>query len=454
MFLTASPEERARRRAAQEGRPVEEVLAEQAERDAKRRHAGRSVRCARGRRGRGRHDRPDDRRGRGEDREMALVHDEGRGRRLPERRQVVARQPAERLAQGRRARASRRHARPQRDRGRVERAPLHADRHRRHGPASTTTRSPARSATRRAPALADAEVAVLVVDARRACGPATRRWPTCCAARADPGARRGQQDRRRADMPLAAEFYALGLGEPIAVSAAQGLGTRRPARRDRRAPARGRRRRRGRRDVMRLAVIGRPNVGKSSLVNRSLGAERVIVSDVAGTTRDAIDLPLEVDGRPLILVDTAGHAPPGEGLRDRRVLHRAALAAGGRARRRRARRLRRHRRHHGAGPAHRRAGDEGRLRDGARAQQVGPQRDGARTTSTTSAPGRTSKLRLRPEGADGQRADRPQRRRGCCSEAIALGDRMRDAHPDAGAQPLPRRDRRRRASRRPSRGTG
>jgi GTP-binding protein len=59
-------------------------------------------------------------------------------------------------------------------------------------------------------------------------------------------------------------------------------------------------------DVVRLAVIGRPNVGKSSLVNRFAGADRVIVSDVAGTTRDAIDLPLEVDGRKLVVVDTAG----------------------------------------------------------------------------------------------------------------------------------------------------
>ena len=53
-------------------------------------------------------------------------------------------------------------------------------------------------------------------------------------------------------------------------------------------------------------MIGRPNVGKSSLVNRFLGEERVIVSDEAGTTRDAIDTRLEVDGRPLVLVDTAG----------------------------------------------------------------------------------------------------------------------------------------------------
>jgi GTPase len=104
---------------------------------------------------------------------------------------------------------------------------------------------------------------------------------------------------------LAAEFYALGLGDPIAVSAAQGLGTGDlldrvvellPEEEDEEEDE----------DVVRLAVVGRPNVGKSTLVNRFLGAERVIVSDVAGTTRDAIDLPLEVDGRTVILVDTAG----------------------------------------------------------------------------------------------------------------------------------------------------
>ena len=53
-------------------------------------------------------------------------------------------------------------------------------------------------------------------------------------------------------------------------------------------------------------MIGRPNVGKSSLVNAFLGQERVIVSEQAGTTRDSIDTRLEVDGRSLVLVDTAG----------------------------------------------------------------------------------------------------------------------------------------------------
>jgi GTP-binding protein len=59
-------------------------------------------------------------------------------------------------------------------------------------------------------------------------------------------------------------------------------------------------------DTVRLAILGRPNVGKSSLVNAFLGNDRVITSDVAGTTRDAIDIPFEVEGRKLVLVDTAG----------------------------------------------------------------------------------------------------------------------------------------------------
>jgi GTPase Era involved in 16S rRNA processing len=59
-------------------------------------------------------------------------------------------------------------------------------------------------------------------------------------------------------------------------------------------------------DALRVAVVGRPNVGKSSFVNRLLGEERLVVSDVAGTTRDSIDTPFRYHGRDLIFVDTAG----------------------------------------------------------------------------------------------------------------------------------------------------
>jgi GTP-binding protein len=154
-------------------------------------------------------------------------------------------------------------------------------------------------------ALADAQVAVLVVDARAGLRPGDedladllRRWerPVIVAA---------NKIDSVGDIALAAEFYALGLGDPIAVSAAQGLGTGDLLDRvvellpDEEAAEE-------EEDAVRLAVIGRPNVGKSTLVNRFLGSERVIVSDVAGTTRDAIDLPLDVDGRRVVLVDTAG----------------------------------------------------------------------------------------------------------------------------------------------------
>jgi GTP-binding protein len=102
---------------------------------------------------------------------------------------------------------------------------------------------------------------------------------------------------------LAAEFYALGLGEPLPVSATQGLGTgdlldlivARLPEHDGEAE-----------EATSLALIGRPNVGKSSLVNRLLGEERVIVTPIAGTTRDAIDTRIDFDGREVILVDTAG----------------------------------------------------------------------------------------------------------------------------------------------------
>ena len=101
------------------------------------------------------------------------------------------------------------------------------------------------------------------------------------------------------------EFYNLGLDDPIAISSVHGLGTGDlldklysyvdfddDADEDD--------------DAIKVAVIGKPNVGKSSLINRILGENRVIVSDVAGTTRDAIDTPYEYNGQKYIFIDTAG----------------------------------------------------------------------------------------------------------------------------------------------------
>jgi GTP-binding protein len=100
------------------------------------------------------------------------------------------------------------------------------------------------------------------------------------------------------------EFYNLGLGTPYAISATHGTGTGDlldelvaaiPAVHEVEDD-----------DTIKLAIIGRPNAGKSSLTNRLAGAERSIVSDVAGTTRDAIDLPIQLGDREYTLIDTAG----------------------------------------------------------------------------------------------------------------------------------------------------
>jgi GTP-binding protein len=153
--------------------------------------------------------------------------------------------------------------------------------------------------------LADAEVAVLVVDARAGVRPGDEEMAEMLRRSPLPKIVAANKCDGVADLPLAADFHRLGLGEPLPVSATQGLGTGDlldrvvellpPEVQDDALE-----------DEIRLAVIGRPNVGKSSLVNRLLGEERVIVSDVAGTTRDAIDTPLEIDGRRLVLIDTAG----------------------------------------------------------------------------------------------------------------------------------------------------
>lgn len=113
---------------------------------------------------------------------------------------------------------------------------------------------------------------------------------------------KADNQKRRRD---AVEFYALGLGDPLPISALHGTGTGdlldaivesfpivdEEEEED---------------ESIKIAILGRPNVGKSSLLNRLLGEERVIVSDVPGTTRDAIDTRITYEDLDLILIDTAG----------------------------------------------------------------------------------------------------------------------------------------------------
>ncbi|MFQ5855572.1 MAG: ribosome biogenesis GTPase Der [Anaerolineae bacterium] len=102
----------------------------------------------------------------------------------------------------------------------------------------------------------------------------------------------------------AAEFWALGLGEPMPISALHGIGTGDLL--DEVVAAFSPQEEPEEEDTVRIAIVGRPNVGKSSLLNQLLGRERAIVHEVPGTTRDTLDTDIEFDGRRITLIDTAG----------------------------------------------------------------------------------------------------------------------------------------------------
>jgi len=154
-------------------------------------------------------------------------------------------------------------------------------------------------------ALAEADVVLFVVDAAQGLTATDMEIAAMLRRTGRPlllVANKADSDRRQQGV---VQFYELGLGEPIAVSAYHDLGLEDL----RRALA----------DLLprveagvappaelALAIVGRPNVGKSMLLNAILGQERVVVSEVPGTTRDAIDTPLESGGRRLLLIDTAG----------------------------------------------------------------------------------------------------------------------------------------------------
>ncbi len=162
-------------------------------------------------------------------------------------------------------------------------------------------------------AIAAADVVALVVDARAGLRQGDAEIADILRRSSTPTVVVANKIDEPGDAYLAAEFHRLGLGDPMPVSAAHGHGTGdlldRLVTLARGGSARARDEvpvQAGEPGVVRVAVLGRPNVGKSSLVNSFCGAERVIVSELAGTTRDAIDTELRVDGRRVVLLDTAG----------------------------------------------------------------------------------------------------------------------------------------------------
>jgi GTPase len=154
-------------------------------------------------------------------------------------------------------------------------------------------------------AVEEADLVLFVVDARAGVTPGDQELAAILRAARKPVlviANKIDDPQRETD---ALEFHRLGLGDPIPLSALHGHGTgdlldeivaRLPGRSEQPLGE----------DAIRVAVLGRPNVGKSSLLNALVGRERVIVSEVPGTTRDAIDTVLERDGSTFVLVDTAG----------------------------------------------------------------------------------------------------------------------------------------------------
>ena len=153
--------------------------------------------------------------------------------------------------------------------------------------------------------IADADLVLFVVDARIGITPGDEELADILRRSGKPVILLANKIDDPSQDAIALEFHRLGLGDPVPLSAAHGHGTG-DLLDDVVAALPGSGRVEVGEEGIRVAILGRPNVGKSSLLNAVVGAERTIVSDVPGTTRDAIDTILERDGRTFVLVDTAG----------------------------------------------------------------------------------------------------------------------------------------------------
>ncbi len=155
-------------------------------------------------------------------------------------------------------------------------------------------------------AIAEADVVMFVVDARAGVTALDLEIASLLRRAGRPVTLVANKVEADAQNPAVADLFQLGLGEPQPVSAEHGRGVaellevvreRAPSVAGPPAPAQA---------PVHIAIIGRPNAGKSSLVNAMVGSERVLGHDAPGTTRDAVDTAIEIDGRPYVLVDTAG----------------------------------------------------------------------------------------------------------------------------------------------------
>ena len=157
-------------------------------------------------------------------------------------------------------------------------------------------------------AVVEADVVIFLVDARLGMAPQDRVIADFLRKTGRPVILAVNKAEGMAYTTVTADFYELGLGEPIAISSAHGDGVR--AMIDEALDALGIPDEPEGDDKtdkpMRIAVVGRPNVGKSTFINTLIGEERVIAFDMPGTTRDAIDVPFTRNGKPYVMIDTAG----------------------------------------------------------------------------------------------------------------------------------------------------
>jgi len=153
-------------------------------------------------------------------------------------------------------------------------------------------------------AIAESDVLLFVVDVEAGIHPADEEIARMLRQARRPVLLVANKADRLPDDTRHLEFFALGLGDPLPVSAAVGKSSGDLL--DRLAELLPAATEEAGEDTIHVAVVGRPNVGKSSLVNRLLGRERLVVADTPGTTRDAIDTPFAYEGRRLVFIDTAG----------------------------------------------------------------------------------------------------------------------------------------------------